>query len=78
MFTNEHANFWPVNAPPAPAGWYHRAKCAGQTLETVEAFGQTRKQDRAERLCRGCPVIQECAIDTLHHQDRGIIRAATR
>lgn len=68
---------WPANAPPAPAGWWERAKCFGTPIEEMTLDGMPQKQRRAEKLCAGCPVLQECAIDVLHFQDRGIVRAAT-
>ena len=59
--------------------WRLKAKCRGQPTELfVPELNVLKSEyhDYAKRLCSGCTVVLECAIDAKLHGDHGIIRAA--
>ncbi|QNE90273.1 WhiB family transcriptional regulator [Corynebacterium incognita] len=43
--------------------------------EQFDLDGTKDKQLTAEKLCAGCPVLQDCAIDALANGDVGVVRA---
>lgn len=64
--------------------WRYSAKCAGDDPTRYELDPHKRmdkqareldKQARARDLCRGCPVVKECAIEALHPLAIGTVRA---
>lgn len=63
--------------------WHKNAKCAGLVGIYDRPDRMKNKQERlefnerAKRLCAGCPVIRECAQDALDHPAHasGVIRA---
>lgn len=57
--------------------WTLRAKCRGMAVERFE-LTRVAHMDRAavaKRLCRGCPVMAECALDTIRRGNSGLVRA---
>ena len=57
--------------------WITRAKCAGDDPQRYElGTGSVDvRQQIARGLCRGCPVLRECALDALDHLAVGTVRA---
>lgn len=54
--------------PDATAGWRERAVCRGEDPETF--FDPTRQWE-ARRICRSCPVREECLTAALE-EERGL------
>ena len=57
--------------------WRDRAKCRGRNPRYWDLAGRTHldAETAARTICRGCPVIAECALDAIDHGDAGVIRA---
>jgi len=47
-------------------GWAARAACKGTDPDAL--FVQGAAQNRAKRVCAGCPVRTECLADALDHR----------
>lgn len=66
-------------------GWITRAQCRDMDWDDFDIprkmNGDTQEQSLRRRwayageLCRGCPVVDECARDALEQRDAEIIRA---
>lgn len=57
--------------------WMTEAKCAGDDIErySTDRLGTgPGVQAKARKLCAGCPVMRECAIDALRFDTRGVVR----
>ncbi|MDN4518584.1 WhiB family transcriptional regulator [Mycolicibacterium austroafricanum] len=46
--------------------WVSKARCASADPEGLFVRGAAQKD--AAKICRGCPVITECAADALDHR----------
>lgn len=60
--------------------WRYSAKCSGDEpsnyeLDNIRTLDEPGKQARARELCRGCLVIQHCAIEALNPTAIGTVRA---
>lgn len=67
-------------------GWFENAQCVGLDprefdLDWLAAHRYTHRptfrrvvDKHAERVCHGCPVIRECALDAMRAPDIGVIR----
>lgn len=64
----------------APTRWWENAMCRDRNplvyeLAGLEETTEVEKARIARRLCRGCPVIRECAADALAvPYDAGVVR----
>lgn len=70
-------NPYNTQTKPLRKNWWNEAKCHGDDPEKYD-LGRTRtpnKEYAAYKLCKGCPVIAECAADVLEHNNYGIVRA---
>ena len=62
----------------APAhGWHLKAKCRNQPPELYDLsrVSKLQKQHQARQLCKGCPVLADCAKDVLENDSYGMVRA---
>lgn len=61
------------------SGWSDRGLCAGGDPAEWELVGRGKHSPevvaRAKAQCAGCPVLYDCAIDTVRHGDVSVIRA---
>lgn len=59
--------------------WLERAQCRGRDPELYsldsKMYRDIDRQARARWLCRGCPVMQQCAADALEPLAYGTVRA---
>ena len=59
--------------------WLERAQCRGRDPELYsldsKLYRDIDRQARARWLCRGCPVMQQCAADALEPLAYGTVRA---
>lgn len=59
-------------------GWQQQAKCVGKdprAWDLLELRGGDSWDTRAREVCRGCPVIKDCAADALEPLCIGTVRA---
>ena len=58
--------------------WKLRAKCRGESTDKFDldviGLRYNALRDYANQVCRGCPVMAQCAADALRQDDRGVIR----
>lgn len=61
--------------------WWRHGKCVGMEPEMFDLsegpymVPPPERERIAKRLCRGCPVMRECAADAIVHRDVGVVRA---
>lgn len=57
--------------------WFADAKCRGRDPRDWDLGGRRRADAEAasRTLCRGCPVVAECALDAAAGGDAWVIRA---
>lgn len=61
-----------------PRSWITRAKCRGADPELFDLSARAYAEHReevAQALCSGCPVIRECAMDAMDPLAVGTVRA---
>lgn len=67
------------NRKPVAADWKLEAKCKGQgssgKWDTNESIPEGKRNLLARAACSGCPVMNECAEDTLENNDFSVVRA---
>lgn len=55
-----------VRVESETGAWRLQALCSGSPVEAFHpASGDRMKEARAQRVCQSCPVVRECARDTL-------------
>lgn len=58
--------------------WQDRARCQRLEVNTFFEFGDVRgrllqrREERAKRVCRSCPVVQECLSHALRTESYGV------
>lgn len=70
-------NPYNTKVKPLRNEWRDQAKCNGDDPEKYDlARAKTPSKDYiAYKLCKGCPVIAECAADVLERNNYGTVRA---
>ena len=62
----------PINST-FPGDWADSGACKGQTdIFFLEFMHHTKAFEEAQRICKRCPVKNECYEHALHHVERGI------
>lgn len=79
-----------VERPTTPAGWWHRAACAGMDALYDETDTARNGHDPlyeaaiadAKSVCARCPVAAECLLDAIderrNHTTNGLLSNAVR
>lgn len=70
-------NPYSTQIKPLRKNWWNQAKCYGENPDDYDlAAAHVRNKDTAAcKLCKGCPVIAECAADVLENNNYGMVRA---